>query len=62
MLIKEILITVKKFTKINKKFMYQNGFAKELKISEFSLHIIRSLTNIVNLLENIVGTAIWMPV
>ena len=62
MLIKEILITVKKFTKINKKFMYQNGFAKELKISEFSLHIIRSLTNIMNLLENIVGTAIWMPV
>ena len=62
MLIKEILLTVKKFTKINKKFMYQNGFAKELKISEFSLHIIRSLTNVMNLLENIVGTAIWMPV
>ena len=60
-LIKEILITLKKFTKTNEKFMCQNGFAKEIKISEFSLHIIRSLTNSMNLLENVVGTAIWMP-
>ena len=41
--------------------MCQNGFAKEIKISDFSLHIIRSLTNSMNLLENVVGTAIWMP-
>ena len=61
-LVKEILITLKKFNKSNKKFMYQNEFAKELKISDFSVHIISSLTNIVNLLENLVGFTLWMPV
>ena len=39
-----------------------NEFAKELKISDFSVHIISSLTNIVNLLENLVGFTLWMPV
>ena len=65
-LIKEILITLNKFNKSNRKFMYQNQFANELEkngmVSEFSLHIIRSLTNTTNLVENIIGTAIWMPV
>jgi len=60
--IKEILITVKKFTKGNKKFMFQNEFIEEIKISDFSLHILRSLTNTINLLENIIGATIWIPV
>lgn len=60
--IKEILITIKKFTKSNQKFMFQNQFIEEIKISDFSFHIISSLTNTINLLENIVGAAIWIPV
>jgi hypothetical protein len=37
------------------------GFANELKITDLSLHIIRSLTNSVNFLENFIGKAIWCP-
>ena len=65
-LIKEMLLTLKKFNKNNKKFMYQNQFANELEkngnFSEFSLHIIRSLTNTMNLIENLTGFTIWQPV
>tara|TARA_B110000977_G_scaffold192903_1_gene267094 strand:+ start:1757 stop:2344 length:588 start_codon:yes stop_codon:yes gene_type:complete len=60
-IIKEILITLKKFDKKNKEFMYQSGFADELKINDLSLHIIRTLTNSVNFLENFLGKAIWCP-
>ena len=60
--VKEILITLKKFTKQNRNFMFQNEFIEEIKISEFSFHIISSLTNTINLLENMIGTAIWIPV
>ena len=59
--IKEILITLKKFTKQNRNFMFQNEFVEEIKISDFSLHIIRSLTNSINFLENFIGKTIWCP-
>ena len=62
----EVLKTLNKFNKSNKKFMYQNTFANELEklgnFSEFSLHTIRSLTNTMNLLENIIGFTLWQPV
>ena len=65
-LIMEVLKTLNKFNKSNKKFMYQNTFANELEklgnFSEFSLHTIRSLTNTMNLLENIIGFTLWQPV
>lgn len=53
LLIKEILITLKKLTKKNKKFIYQKNFINQLKITDFSIYIIRILVNSVNFLENI---------
>ena len=60
-IIKEILISLNKFDKKNKEFMYQAGFTNGLEVHDLSLHIIRSLTNSVNFLENFIGKAIWCP-
>ena len=51
-LIKELLITLKKYNKNNKKFVYQKKFTNSIYYSEFSLHIIRSSINIFNMIEN----------
>lgn len=59
MLTKEILITLNQFTKKNKVFMFQNEFAKQIKFSEFSLHIINSIINICNTFENFIGRTLY---
>ena len=59
MLTKEILITLNKFTKKNKKFMFQNEFANQIKFSEFSLHIINTIINLCNTFENLVGRTLY---
>ena len=59
MLVKEILITLKKFNKKNKEFMFQHEFTKQVKFSDFSLHIINSISNICNTIESIVGKTLY---
>ena len=58
-LTKEILITLERFSDTNKKFIYQKDFAKQIKFSEFSLHIMNSIINICNTLENLIGRALY---
>lgn len=58
-LTKEILVTLERFTESNKKFMYQNDFAQQIKFSEFSLHIMNSIINVCNTLENLLGRALY---
>jgi len=58
-LTKEILITLERFSDTNKKFIYQNDFAKQIKFSDFSLHIMNSIINICNTLENLIGRALY---
>jgi len=58
-LTKEILITLNKFTKKNKSFMFQNEFANQIKFSEFSLHIINTIINICNTFESFVGRTLY---
>ena len=58
-LTKEILITLERFSDANKKFIYQNDFAKQIKFSDFSLHIMNSIINICNTLENLIGRALY---
>ena len=59
MLVKEILITLKKFTKKNKEFMFQHEFTKHVKFSDFSLHIINTISNLYNTIEYIVGNTVF---
>jgi hypothetical protein len=59
MLVKEILITINKFTEKNKEFMFQHEFAKHVKFSDFSLHIINTISNICNTIESIVGKTLY---
>ena len=59
MLVKEILITIKKFTKKNKEFMFQHEFTKQVKFSDFSLHIINTISNLCNSIESIVGKTLY---
>ena len=59
MLTKEILITLNKFTKKNRIFMFQNEFAKQIKFSEFSLHIINTIINLCNTFETFIGRTIY---
>ena len=59
MLVKEILITLKKFTKKNKEFMFQHEFAKQVKFSDFSLHIINTISNLCNTIESVVGKTLY---
>ena len=59
MLVKEILITLEKFTKKNEEFMFQHEFAKHVKFSDFSLHIINTISNICNTIESIVGKTLY---
>lgn len=59
MLVKEILITLKKFTKKNKEFMFQHEFVKHVKFSDFSLHIINTIINLCNTIESTVGKAVF---
>jgi hypothetical protein len=59
MLVKEILITLGKFTDKNKEFIFQDKLMQNIKISEFSLHIINSISNICNTLESIVGKTLY---
>jgi len=58
-LTKEILITLERFSDTNKNFIYQKDFAKQIKFSEFSLHIMNSIINICNTLENLIGRAVY---
>ena len=59
MLTKEILITLKKFTKKNKNFMFQSEFANQIKFSEFSLHIINTIINLCNTFETFIGRTLY---
>jgi len=59
MLVKEMLITIKKFTKKNKEFMFQHEFAKHVKFSDFSLHIINTISNLCNTIESVVGKTLY---
>ena len=59
-IMKEILITLNKFNKKYKKFMYQK-IPKGYVLSDFSLHTMQTLYNIINIFENILGTALWSP-
>ena len=59
MLVKEILIILDRFTKKNEEFMFQHEFAKHVKFSEFSLHIINTISNICNTIESIVGKTLY---
>jgi hypothetical protein len=58
-LTKEILITLERFNDSNKNFMYQNDFAKQIKFSEFSLHIMNCIINMCNSIERMIGRAIY---
>lgn len=58
MLTKEILTTLGKFNKKTKDFVYQSDFAEKVNFSEFSLHIINSIVNIHNILENFIGKSL----
>ena len=59
MLTKELLVTLSKFNKKNKDFVYQSDFATKVNFSEFSLHIINSIVNINNILEDFVGKSLF---
>ena len=59
MLTKEILITLKKFTKKNENFMFQSEFANQIKFSEFSLHIINTIINLCNTFETFIGRTLY---
>ena len=59
MLVKEILVTLGKFTDINKEFVFQDKFFENIRISDFSIHIINSISNVYNTLERIVGKTLY---
>jgi hypothetical protein len=59
MLIKEILITINKFTKKNEEFIFQHEFTKRFHKHEFSLHILNTVINIWNPLENILSKTLY---
>jgi hypothetical protein len=54
-LTKEILVTLDKFDEKNNNFVYQSDFAKKVNFSDFSLHIINSIVNMHNIIENFIG-------
>ena len=58
-IMKEILITLNKFNKKNKTFVYWKIPKNPVVLSDFSLHILQTLFNIINIIENLIGTAIW---
>ena len=58
MLTKELLITLKKFNKRNKLFMYQDDI-NNINFSEFTLHIINSITNLYNIIETMLGVSLY---
>ena len=58
MLTKELLITLKKFNKKNKSFMYQDDI-NNINFSEFTLHIINSITNLYNMIETMLGVSLY---
>ena len=55
MLVKDILVTLNKFTKKNKEFIFQDEFIRRIRFSDFSIHTIYTLANIVNVFESVVG-------
>lgn len=59
MLVKEMLITLGKFTKKNKDFMFQCEFTNHITFSDFSLHIINTISNICNTIESLVGKTLY---
>ena len=59
MLTKELLITLKKFNKKNRLFMYQNDIVEKLNFSEFTLHIVNSITNLYNMVETMLGVSLY---
>jgi hypothetical protein len=47
--VKEILITIKKYNKLNKKFVFQRNDLKEINVTDFATHSANSLMFIYNL-------------
>ena len=50
--VKEFLLTLNKYNKKNKQFIYDNGHIYKMNFSDISLYIINSITNIANLIES----------
>jgi len=60
MFTKEILVTLNKFNKKTNDFVYQSDFTQKVNFSEFSLHIINSIVNMNNILEDFIGNSIFL--
>ena len=53
--VKDILITLGKFTKKRKEFIFQEEFFRYIQFSDFSIHTIYTIANLINMFEGIVG-------